>query len=185
MSRRFNKSSKEYLEFYRSQKTCFGGSLLKGNARSRRPIKPGQALHLVLRSSMAVGRQSFLRNHHVLPIKEIIRKQALHFGVRIYRFANSGNHLHLLVLPARERTQFIGFLRAISGLIARFILKSERGTPNTSGKFWDSRPFSRIVSFGDAFKRCARYLEKNVFEIWGFGGLDESVFDRRKYWNSA
>lgn len=116
------------------------------------------------------------------PIKWLIRKQAIKFNVEIHRYANSGNHLHLLVKPSSDRKQFTAFMRAISGLIARQVLKAERGQAKGI-KFWDARPFSRLVSWGKAFERCARYIEKNIFEALGFTGLNEEL-DECFHWQN-
>ena len=39
----------------------FGGSRLRGHAREQRPIAIKRSMHLVLKSSLAVGERSFLR----------------------------------------------------------------------------------------------------------------------------
>ena len=59
------------------------------------------------------------------------------------------------------------FLRAVSGLIARFIMKAERGKA-CGIKFWDARPFTRIVIWGKAFKAAKEYVELNFLEAMGF-----------------
>ena len=67
-------------------------------------------------------------------------------GVKVYRYANSGNHLHLIVSP-RSRQAFRAYLQAISGIIARMTLNVERGKP-LGIQFWDARPFTKIVEWG-------------------------------------
>lgn len=162
------------LEYYRRNKNCFGGQIYAGNPKHKRPFYSKLALHLVLRSSLAKGRNSMLHDRNRDRIKWLIRKQAKRFGVELYRYANSGNHLHLLVKPSRERAGLQAFLRAVSGLIARTVLQAERGSAKGK-KFWDARPFSRVVSWGKAFDRCARYIERNVFEALGFEGIDDEL----------
>jgi REP element-mobilizing transposase RayT len=125
-----------------------------------------------------------LRENHRNAIDLIIKKQSKEFGVQIYSFVNVGNHLHILV-RAQNRNSFKDFLRAVSGLIARKIIKRERGlakefshrahsTPYTKTKtdknrFWDHRPFTRIVDWGRAYKTTMNYLNKNKIEAIGFG----------------
>jgi REP element-mobilizing transposase RayT len=147
----------------------FGGALIRGNPREQRPVSTRRPMHLVLRSSQARGERSFLRPGRARLIERLVRKQAREKGVRIYRFANSGNHLHLLVLP-RSRQAYHGFVRAISGLIARLALGAERGRPRqTRGvKFWDARPYTRIVEWGRAFHVACRYVRLNQLEASGF-----------------
>src|SRR3989344_5767537 len=93
----------------------FGGAFLKSsNPKIKRPISTKKAMHLVLRASIAKGSLSLLKQHK--KIQEIIRHQGQRHGVKIYRQANGGNHLHLIVLP-QSRDAFQSFIRAISGLI--------------------------------------------------------------------
>src|ERR1700722_14835715 len=89
----------------------FGGMYLKkSHAKEQRPISIKRSMHLVMRSLLAVGPNSLLK--HGRKIETIIRKQGQRFGVKVYRQANGGNHIHLIVLP-RSRNAFNGFIRAI------------------------------------------------------------------------
>ena len=170
---RFSGNQAEYLARYRANSQCFGGNLLRGNPKGRRPFSSRSALHIVLRSSLARGRHSLLRGEREFRIKAIVKRQADRFSIQLYRYANSGNHLHLLVKPPQNRSGLAGFLRAISGLIARAVLQAERGSPKGK-KFWDKRPFSRIVGWGKAFGHCAQYIARNVFEASNFAGLEDA-----------
>jgi hypothetical protein len=143
-----------------------GGSRLKSHPKIARPVSIKRSMHLVLRSSLAKGPLTFLQQERSRNITRIISNQAAKFGVKIYRLANAGNHLHLIVLP-RSRRGFAGFIRSISGLIARQTLGAERGCARDV-KFWDARPFSRIVEWGKDFKGTCRYLAQNTLEAWGF-----------------
>ena len=147
---------------------CFGGSHFKNyNPRGQRPILSSKALHLVLRSSLAKGR--FALNHPQLEAKvwEIIQKHAQKNGLRIYEYANAGNHLHLLI-RAKRRDDYCRFIRSVTGLIARAVKGCQRGKP-LKGRFWDARPFTRIVGFaGHEFKKVKLYLARNRCEALGF-----------------
>ncbi len=105
----------------------------KGNSRTARPIAIKKPMHLVLKSSHARGSKSFLHPDRALKIQLIIRKQERRFGVKVYEYANSGNHLHLVVRP-RSRVAFQGFLRSISGLIARETLLNVKNETERSAK---------------------------------------------------
>jgi REP element-mobilizing transposase RayT len=143
----------------------FGGAYLKNsNAKTKRPVTTKRSMHLVLRALVAKGVLSLLRKEK--KIKEIIYKQARVHGVKVYRLANGGNHLHLIILP-RSREAFHAFIRSISGLIAREILRAERGCPKNL-RFWDKRPFTRIMEWGREYKAVLNYLEQNVLEAYGF-----------------
>ena len=152
----------------------FGGSLLgKANARERRPISTKRPMHLVLRSSLAKGSYSFLRPERARKIKRVVEKTARRSNLKLYRYANSGNHLHLLILPP-SRKAFHRFVRVISGLIARMTLGRERGKENHGKnqaqriKFWDLRPYSKIMKWGREFRFVTRYLLQNTLEALGF-----------------
>lgn len=172
---------------------AFGGSLLKNsNAKVARPVSTKRPMHLVLRSSSATGTKSFLRSKFTARIRTLIRKQAQLNGVKLFGVANKGNHFHLLILP-RSRKAYLNFVRAISGLIARVVSGQERGKAKTSAstsraadlgqrtaalsskKFWDQRPFSRIIEWGRNFKIATAILTAGTIESIGFGDLVPEV----------
>ena len=147
---------------------AFGGSIHSNyNPNKQRPIDHKKALHIVLRSSQARGLRSFKHKNNETKVWDIIRKQAKNFNIKLYAYANSGNHLHLL-LRAKERKEYSFFIRAISGLIARHVGSSERGQ-KLKKPFWDARPFSRIVSFAKReFATVKSYLLRNTLEAVGW-----------------
>ena len=53
----------------------FGGNLLKGNAKSARPLSTKVAVHLVLKSTQAIGTKSMLHTYNVNKINNIISMQ--------------------------------------------------------------------------------------------------------------
>lgn len=144
----------------------FGGSLLKGNPRESRPISIKRPLHLVMRSSLARNELTFLAPKRAKRIENAIRRQATLQGVKIFRYANSGNHLHLIILP-RSRIAFRAFIRGITGVIARITLRVERGNA-VRKKFWDARPFTRLIEWGREFKTVSNYVVQNTLEAIGF-----------------
>ena len=144
---------------------------LTGNPTTARPVDTKRALHIVLKSSVAVGENSFLR--HNARIQGILDRQAKLFGLKLYDAANAGNHLHLIVRTPSRRA-LANFLRAVSGLVARVALHSERGSAWARGKlkgFWDVRPFSRIVSWGRDYDGLKNYLMVNRIEMLGMDRL--------------
>lgn len=148
----------------------FGGVYLnKSHPKVARPLSIKRSMHLVMRSSKATGSYSFLKNSR--KIFDIIYKQSKLHGVKIYRYANAGNHLHLVILP-RSASAYRKFIRAASGLIARLILHKERGAAHQAStaktKFWDQRPYTRIVEWGRDFKSVRNYLMQNILEATGF-----------------
>ncbi len=97
-------------------------------------------------------------------IRHEIRRLARANGVRVYKFANVGNHLHLLI-RFRNRMGFQKFLRTLSGLVARRVTGAKKGNP--VGKFWENLAFSRIVRFGKDFVGVCEYIELNEMEAQG------------------
>jgi REP element-mobilizing transposase RayT len=150
------------FESIQPNKKYFGGSLLKGNARGKRPMGKRSALHLVLRSDLAKGNLSLLHPDRAKLIQDLIYRFANKFAVKVYRYANSGNHLHLLVRP-HNRYAYRNFIKTITGLIARLTLKVERGRAKGL-KFWSVKPFSRIVEFGKDYKGLCSYILQNTLE---------------------
>jgi len=155
------------LSLIKAPKLIFGGSLLSGNARGKRILCTKRPLHLVMRSSKAFGAKSFF--NYKREINQIIAKQAEAFGVRVYDLANSGNHLHFIV-KIQSAKLFANFLRAVSGLIARLVLKAEKANAKLKfgEAFWDARPFTRIASWGRAYDSLKSYLRLNNLEAIGF-----------------
>jgi REP element-mobilizing transposase RayT len=147
------------------QKLSFGGVLsgAKGNPKCKRPLATKQAMHLVLKSSRAHGKHSFLL--YSQEIEAILRRQAKSFGVKIYSFANAGNHLHLII-KIYNRETYKSFIRAVSGLIMRKVFRLERGRGVFQG-LWDARPFTRILSWGKDFSTVKNYLLINRLEMTG------------------
>jgi hypothetical protein len=86
--------------------------------------------------------------------------------VKVYRFSNSGNHLHFIVLPS-SREAFKTYIKAVTGIIARLTLGAERGSAKGL-RFWDAKPYTRILEWGRDFKTACRYVLQNTLEALGF-----------------
>jgi REP element-mobilizing transposase RayT len=151
----------------------FGGALVgKNNAKEKRPFSSKHPMHLVLRSSLAVRERSLLLKNQ--RIRELLYKQSKKHFVEIKNFANAGNHIHLIV-HAKDRAHYKGFLRGISSSVARMVKGIRRGQSKMhkvsgtkdrrSGRFWDFIPWSTIVNNFLALKNAYRYLGLNRFEI--------------------
>lgn len=135
---------------------CFGGSLLKGNPKGRRPLDSKLPIHLVLRSTSSTMRTPvrFGRIHKT--VFDLAEK----YGFRIYRYANVGNHLHMVIKISQLRL-WSAFIRELSGSIAQI-------AGQTGQKFWKHRPFTRIIrSWKKAFRMALDYVELNQLEANG------------------
>lgn len=153
--------------FDQNVKKSFGGALLKGNPRSKRPISTRKPMHLVMRSSFAKGSFSMQQTMNRKRIQIALQSLSKSLGVRVYRFANSGNHLHMLIYTS-SRQAYINFIRALSGIIARIVLNAERGSASMIDRFWDARPFTRVVEWGREFSVVRNYIDLNKLEAIGF-----------------
>lgn len=174
-------------------KSQFGGALLKGNANMPRPLTTKEALYLVLKSDVALGKKSMLQAYNAEKIEEIVRNHAQRCRVQVLNFVNAGSHLHLLV-KIENRALFLKFIRSVTGLIARHVLKVQRGkslatlaaqpsarqtAPQRQRiQFWAGRPFTRVISKGTDLKQTTQYLKQNrqvakqTFVPWGFDCTD-------------
>lgn len=124
----------------------FGGTLLKkSHAKIARPISTKHAMHVVLRSSQARGEWSMRAHKNRKHIENILKAQAQRFGVKLLEFANGGDHLQM-VLRIPDRDSFHSFLRTVSGMIAMKVSDSAK-TRALKTKFWDFRPWTRVVEW--------------------------------------
>jgi len=154
------------LALFKAPDLAHGGDLRTGKRKIRRPLDPKRPIHLVLKSSRARGKSSLLQSHYKKRIEFLIEQSAKRYGIKIYHFANVGNHLHLLVrTPARANFQ--NFLRIITGKIAILVTKAKKG--EKKGKFWDALSFTRVIHWGRDFKQLTTYFIKNQIEGFGYG----------------
>src|SRR5256885_229385 len=90
---------KAQLEFegFKKPNPAFGGSLLKGNPKTKRPLASKLPIHLTLRA-----RQGGMRNQErFTSVNRLVDQVASKYGVRIYEYANVGNHLHMVIKLTR------------------------------------------------------------------------------------
>ncbi len=95
-----------------------------------RPLTSKDSIHFVLRSTWAMGSDSFLARRNRSKIDQIINRFAKKFGVRIYQRAINSNHLHLL-LRITNRRLYRSFIKAASGQIASHVM-GQQSFPNFS-----------------------------------------------------
>jgi len=147
-----------------SQLKFYGGTLLKGRRKSKRPLSKKHPLHLVVRSEKAKGRASFF--YFKKDIEYFIKKHGRRFGVKIYQVAIQSNHLHL-VLRIHNRKLYGKFISAVTGAIAHRVCRGA-GLEKQNRSFWQARPFTRILNWGRDYKQTLSYLTRNTLEALGF-----------------
>lgn len=109
-----------------------------------------------------MGEWSLLK--HSAGVEKILQGVAKKFGVRVHRFANVGNHIHLLV-QVKRREDFQNFLRVFAQKVMFFVTKAKKGKP--AGKFWSALAFSRVVEWGRDWQNMLQYVQKNLLEARG------------------
>ena len=137
----------------------FGGAMLKGNPKIKRPLESKLPIHLTLLANASVLR---LPKTYSL-VADLLFKTAKKHGVTIYRHANVGNHLHILIKISRLG-RWPAFIRELTGRIAQIV--GER--VGLSGKFWRFRPHTRIIrGWKKAFAIVKDYIDLNLLEADG------------------
>lgn len=142
---------------FRRINPAFGGTLLKGNAKSKRPLDSKKPLHLVLRCQHEMS----LRSPKVFgDVNLTMKKAAEKYGCTIYAFANVGDHLHVL-LRVTKRQNWAAFIREVTGRIARLV----QHVSGCLAKVWAHKPFTRIVqSWQRDFRNVKQYIWLNELE---------------------
>jgi hypothetical protein len=88
------------------------------------------------------------------------------YGVKLYRYENVGNHLHLIVrFPSRRELR--AFLRVFAQGVMFLVTGARKGQPK--GRFFDAIAYTRVVNWGREFTILKNYLWKNALEALGFG----------------
>ena len=128
------------LDLNRFNKWSHGGDLSYKQRKVRRPLVAGKPIHVVFKSSKAIGKHSFYAQK--LIVSKLLKDLSKKYFVNIHDFANMGNHLHLKV-SFKDLERFQNFLRTFAALCARKITKATKG--NKFGKFWDGLVFTRVL----------------------------------------
>jgi hypothetical protein len=175
------------LSLLKKQKSAYGGELMKTRAgrAGPRPLATRATMHLVLRSSKATGKWSFRHGENPAKIRALTTKFAARHGVKILSAANVGNHLHFHI-KLGNRLTYRPFIRALTAAIAMAVTNTNRWTqaaknaaaasatpksPAPGGRkrlrFWDYRPFTRVVESFRAWLNLRDYLLINELEGQG------------------
>lgn len=146
-------------------KTEHGGSVRAGKRKIARPLDSKKPMHLVFRSTKARGEWSFLHRRNKGQVHLLMQETAERFGIKVFRFENVGNHLHLIV-KGRTRRDLRKFLRVFPQRVMFLVTGACKGNPQ--GRFFDAIAYSRVVQWGREFKILKTYLWKNAMEVLGF-----------------
>ncbi len=155
-----------------------GGGREKGRRKTRRPLTPKLALHVTFRAESARDKLSLLHPQHAKHVETRLKAIARKFHVRVYQYANSGNHLHLL-LRGKTREGLQNFFRTAGSQIAQLVTGARKGQP-LKRRFWDSLVFTRLVTPGQDFNNVRWYVHKNMLEAEGLIAYERAPRSRRQ-----
>ncbi|MGE0634783.1 MAG: transposase [Pseudobdellovibrionaceae bacterium] len=160
------------VELLKKQSKSYGGELLKtrkGRAHGR-PLDTKNTMHLVLRSSKAKGGWSFKKAKNEKKIRDLVQKFSNKYGVRVLSLANVGNHLHFQIKLSSRHT-YKPFIRALTAAVAMAVTGASRWNPlkrEPKDRFWDYRPFTRVVQSFKAYLNLRDYIQINQIEGFGY-----------------
>ncbi|MES2856153.1 MAG: transposase, partial [Bdellovibrionota bacterium] len=138
----------------------------------KRPFDKKRPISLTMKATKAKGRLSMGSHKNRAVVDRLLEKSVKRTKAKVHRFANVGNHLHLLVsFPSRDALK--RFLRTFSGEVARAITGARRGKP--FGKFWDALAHSRVIIGRKAYLAIDRYIFANQLEA-GHGYKNREFF---------
>ncbi len=161
-----NAEQKRQFEFLKKDPGAYGGELYKTrqNRARPRPLSTRHSLHLVLRSTQARGPQAFSR--HEEKINALLQKFSAKHRIHVYSHAVQSNHLHIHLHVPLGRASYKRFIRGFTAALAMLVTKASRFRP-LKQRFWDQRPFTRLVRSAAAFNRIKKYIRINFLESYG------------------
>ncbi len=130
--------------------------------RGARPLSTNQTMHMILRSSKAKGEWAFSTHINEQYVDYYVSKFARKYGVRILSLVNVHNHLHFHI-QLTNRLHYKHFIRALTAALAMAITKKSRWN-KLKEKFWDYRPFTRIIANERQRLSLRDYLAINELE---------------------
>lgn len=172
------------VELLPKSERSFGG-ILRNTRKGRqgsRPLSTKSSMHLVLRSSKARGNHSLTFGNNRQRIREIFWKFSQKYGVRIHSLANVGNHLHIHMQLSSRHT-YKKFICAVTAAVVMQVTKAKAGEAKKKSKherFWDYRPFSRILTSWTEFLRLKDYVLVNRLEGLGLPRAKAFYFVRQE-----
>lgn len=165
------------IQLLKDEPKAYGGELRKRRKGriGARPLSTKHSMHLVLRSSKAKRDWSFRKGQNPARIENIVGKFSRKYGVQVLSGANVGNHLHFHI-RLRNRYGYMSFIRAVTAAITMAVTgvsRHSRPAPSHErNRFWDYRPFTRVVVGFRALLRVKDYVRINQLEGQGVDRVD-------------
>jgi REP element-mobilizing transposase RayT len=162
------------FSFLKQYKKEFGGTLLVGKKKTKRPLSTRHPIHLILKSNKAK-----LFHPQNCDMSRILKADAKRFGIQIYDLAVNWSHIHLLIkIPSREA--YTKFIRSVTSKLMVYFT-------NKAGwqisKIFDHilRPYTRVLTWGKQFFTTLNYHKLNQFEARGFIRRNKNTIRRSSY----
>lgn len=138
----------------------YGGTLLAGKRKSKRPLSTKKPIHIVIRSN-----HKSIFNPSNQSLDQLIRTQTEKFHIRLYDFALNWSHIHLLI-RIKDQQNYVRFIRSLTAILSLRVRQYQK--TQTSIKTFTLRPYSRIIEWGKDFKGVQNYQALNQLEARGF-----------------
>jgi REP element-mobilizing transposase RayT len=178
------------LELMKRPILAYGGDLRKkAENRGQRPLvfRSG-SMHITLRSLKAKGIYSFQHSSKRERVKNFVYSFSKAKGVKILSFANVGNHIHLHV-KLHNQNLYLAWIRGLSSGLAMIShgLEGLKKLKELRQKFWEQRPFSRVIRSFKHFLNTKSYVEVNILEGMGMPRAQAEliIFGSRKFFKSG
>ena len=153
----------------------FGGSLLQGKRKTARPFSKRKPMHITFKRSNSYGRLSLVAKQTAIVL--LVNALAKKHGVKVYELSVNPDHVHFLLLsPAKKLFQ--KFLRECSAKIVGLMTRAKKGQ-RLVARFWQCRPWSRLVEWGRAFTAVRDYILRNRLESAGVVPYDREVATKK------
>ncbi|MBY0384527.1 transposase [bacterium] len=140
-----------------------GGQLQLNKRKKRRPLAQNKPVHLILKSQIILQIGGFKTQERIL--STLLSKYSKTYYIKIYETAVCSNHIHIC-LQSPNPESFKNFLRTLTGQIA-FQIKQK--FPEFKSKaFWEVRPYTKVISWGQQLNSVLNYIERNRLEASGW-----------------
>jgi hypothetical protein len=142
----------------------FGGELLKGKRKTKRPLCTKRPIHLVIKAENLASNfpgVSFVKVR--AKVTGILKHQAKCHGVLLGEHSVNFNHLHISI-RVHSRICYVRFIRALT---AHLIYELSRHFGINLKGIFQLRPFTRVVEWGRAYRRLVSYIRQNYEESFG------------------
>lgn len=126
-----------------------GGDLFPNQRKRQRPFARNKPIHASFKAVRNFGEH---RGFVLLEAERLVN----HFHLKMLDNAIALDHLHL-ALTARDQREFSAFLRTFTALVARRVGKG----------IWESKPFTRVMSWGRELDILNEYFFQNRAEAAG------------------